>query len=172
MLRILICSSNNALNKFVTKFLRKVLLRSVSFISSDVSKSLVEVVEYTSVSDESDDGVIGGTGENQLVAWVESIEDSWLLSGISKSLPTVIVRDVIDDVDGEDTMVEVVGVNSEFKFTSIDMNDAGIWVLGEITFATIVCAETDLVSKSTLFSNFANHFLRHILGSEKEYPHK
>ena len=73
---ILICSSNNALDKFVAKFLRKVLLRSASFISFDVSKSLVEVVECTSVSDESDDGVIGGTGENQLVTWVESIEDS------------------------------------------------------------------------------------------------
>ena len=71
----LVCSSNNALDKFVTKFLREVLLRSASFISSDVSKSLVEVVEYASVFDESDDGVIGGTDDNQLVTWVESTGD-------------------------------------------------------------------------------------------------
>ena len=71
----LVRSSNNALDKFVAKFLREVLLRSASFISSDVSKSLVEVVEYASVSDESDDGVIGGTDDNQLVTWVESTGD-------------------------------------------------------------------------------------------------
>ena len=51
----------------------------------------MEVVGYASVSNESDNGVIVGTDDNQLVTWVESTGDGWLLSGISKSLPTVTV---------------------------------------------------------------------------------
>ena len=80
------------------------------------------------------------------------------MSGISKSLPAVTVRDAIDDVEGEDTMVEVVGVNSEVTGASFDMNDAGISVWGEITFATI--AETDLVSNSTLLFKLCKSFLK------------
>ena len=49
----------NLLQSFSKKYFWGVLLY--------VSKLLVEVVEYAAVSDESDDGVIGGSDDNQLV---------------------------------------------------------------------------------------------------------
>lgn len=169
-------SSNNFLDKFVAKFLREALLQSISFTSSGVSKSLefeveendgdgVELVnvgfggliwlDIESVS-ESDGGtgVVGVTDDNQLVIWVDFTVDGKLVSNISRPLlllcPGVTVRDVIDDVEdvAEDITEDAEGVNPNVVTVSLDINDAGIGVSGDIAFATII--ETDLVSRSTL----------------------
>ena len=71
----------------------------------------------------------GGIDVNQLLIWKEFSADELIMSDSLLLLDIGVgVWDVIDDVEG---------VNSTVVGASLDMNDAGMVVSGDITFATI-----------------------------------
>lgn len=173
----LVRSSKSFLDKLVAKFLRELLWHKIPFTSSDDKNSLQPEMEQVGEGEsvfeyalgggliwldmESDvsesEGGIGVTDDNQLLTWVE-FADEWtgkLVSDTFKSLlllgSGVTVGDVIDDVEGVNPItVDCVAV-------SLDTNDAGMVVSGDIAFATI--ADTDFVNKSTLFFKLCKSFL-------------